>query len=116
MHFDQRQQDWQAGWSAREQEVADAYWRGVRDTQRAQNERWASYSQRLAATASTPPQDVLAERRGDLSRAEAIRTYWELTGLRVRPPMSQPVDPHLRVAFIARCRLSWGLPAEEVAA
>lgn len=114
--LDQRQEDWLAGWAAREQEVLDAYWHGVRDTQRAQSERWASYCQHLSAVAATPPQDVLAERRGDQQRAEAIRRYWQLTGLRSSQLPTRPVDPRLRAAFIARCLASWGLPAAEVAA
>ncbi|WP_432542322.1 hypothetical protein [Kineococcus sp. SYSU DK002] len=66
--------------------------------------------------ATNPPRDELEELRGNPDHAQAIREYWELTGLRIRQPQPTPLTMRDREALIQRCRASWGLPTVEAVA
>ncbi|GAB3603286.1 hypothetical protein GCM10027586_06230 [Kineococcus gypseus] len=115
MNLERRERDWLDGWAARQHEVDDAYWRGVLDAQRAHSHKWQAIAERLSAISQCPPADVLAELRAQPERAQAIREFWTLTGLRDPRPPAPQVDPALKAAFIDRCMASWRTPREDAA-
>ncbi|WP_432571181.1 hypothetical protein [Kineococcus sp. SYSU DK005] len=97
------------GWDHEDDQVRQSYWNGFADRADEEERCRQAREQQLLDTCGAPPADVLAEERGQLQRALAIRDFWEMTGLTDRRPPAPQVDPALRAAHITRCLASWGL-------